>query len=84
VPLNIVCFRWAPPSVPAERLDAINEEILVRLQEQGIAIPSGTIVDGRYAIRAANVNHRTRREDLHALVDGVVRLGPEVVASLGA
>ena len=84
VPLNIVCFRWAPTSVASARLDAINEEILIRLQERGIAIPSGTIVGGRYAIRAANVNHRTRRADLHALVDGVLRLGPEVAQSLGA
>ena len=84
VPLNIVCFRWAPRSVSPNRLDAINEEILVRLQEQGIAIPSGTIVGGRYAIRAANVNHRTRREDLHALVDGVLRLGPDVARALSA
>jgi glutamate/tyrosine decarboxylase-like PLP-dependent enzyme len=78
VPLNIVCFRYNPGGVPEERLNAINQEILVRLQEDGIAIPSGTTLAGRFAIRAANVNHRSRREDFDLLARSVVRLGNEI------
>ena len=69
VPLNVVCFRYTPGD------DAVNEEILLRLQETGIAIPSGTQVAGRYAIRCAITNHRTRCDDLDALVDAVVAIG---------
>ena len=76
-PLNIACFRWAPPSADAAALDGSNEEILVRLQEQGVAVPSGTTLGGRFAIRVAITNHRTRREDLDALVEGVLRIGRE-------
>lgn len=83
VPLNVVCFRYAPPSVTPARLDAINEEILIRLQEDGIAVPSGTTIGGRYAIRVANVNHRSRREDFDALADAVVRIG-DALASAGS
>jgi len=79
-PLNIVCFRYVPPDRPGYTiLDAANEEILIRLQEQGIAVPSGTRLGGRYAIRVANVNHRSRESDFEALVDAVVEIGREVL-----
>ena len=78
-PLNVVCFRYVPVNRPGDAaLDAANEEILLRLQEDGIAVPSGTRLGGRYAIRVANVNHRSREEDFVALIDAVVELGREV------
>jgi aromatic-L-amino-acid/L-tryptophan decarboxylase len=78
VPLNVVCFRYAPEGAPAEQLNRINEEILIRVQESGVAVPSGTILEGRYALRCANVNHRSRRSDFDALVAAVARIGREV------
>jgi glutamate/tyrosine decarboxylase-like PLP-dependent enzyme len=78
VALNTVCFRYAPEGVAEDRLNAINEEILVRVQERGIAVPSGTVLGGRYAIRVSNVNHRSRREDFDLLARSVVRIGREV------
>ena len=80
VELNVVCFRYAPTDLPESDRDAVNREILLRLQEEGIAVPSGTTVRGRYALRAASVNHRSRREDFDALADAVERIGREVVA----
>ena len=79
VPLNVVCFRYAPPGADPERLNAINEEILLRLQEEGIAVPSGTVLGGRYAIRVANVNHRSVRSDFDLLVDSVVEIGERLL-----
>jgi aromatic-L-amino-acid decarboxylase len=78
VQLNVVCFRYAPADLPEAERDAVNQEILLRLQEDGIAVPSGTLVRGRYAIRAAIVNHRSRREDFDVLADAVERIGREV------
>jgi glutamate/tyrosine decarboxylase-like PLP-dependent enzyme len=75
VPLNIVCFRYREGS------DDENKEILMRVQERGIAVPSGTMLDGRFAIRVAITNHRSRREDFDVLVEAVVRIGREVVGS---
>lgn len=77
-PLNIVCFRYASTHAPADRLDAINEEILIQLQERGIAVPSSTRIDGRFAIRVANTNHRSRREDFEALAKAVVEIGRQM------
>lgn len=83
VPLNVVCFRFAPEGVAEARLDAINAEILMRLQERGIAVPSSTRLDGRFALRAAITNHRSRRADFDALVVAVGDLGREIVAAAG-
>jgi len=80
VPMNVVCFRFVAPDVNEEALNAINAEILLRVQERGIAVPSGTVLRGRYALRIANVNHRTRHGDLEGLADAVVAIGREVLA----
>jgi glutamate/tyrosine decarboxylase-like PLP-dependent enzyme len=77
VPLNVVCFRYRGAGVAADRLNAINETILVRLHEQGIAVPSYTTLGDRYAIRVAITNHRSRLEDFDALVAAVLLLGRE-------
>ncbi len=53
-------------------------EIMFRLQESGVAVPSDTMLDGRHALRVAVVNHRTREADLDLLVDAVLRLGAEI------
>ncbi len=80
VPLNVVCFRYVPQGTEAGELNALNEEILLRIQESGLALPSATVLQGRYAIRCANVNHRTRRIDLELLADAVVKLGRKISA----
>jgi len=80
VSLNIVCFRYAPPGAAA--LDDLNREILFRLQESGVAMPSSTVLHGRFALRAAIVNHRTRMEDVDALVAEVVRIGESLSSAV--
>lgn len=77
-PLNVACFRYIRSGMADEALDRLNNEILLRIQEQGIAIPSGTTVNGKFAIRVANTNHRSRREDFDALLEAVIWFGREV------
>ncbi|HZJ01068.1 MAG TPA: pyridoxal-dependent decarboxylase [Gemmatimonadaceae bacterium] len=78
VPLNVVCFRYIAEKLADAELDALNERILVRLQEDGLAVPSGVHVGGKFALRVANVNHRSRKFDFDALAADVVRLGSEL------
>ncbi|MGH7560737.1 MAG: pyridoxal phosphate-dependent decarboxylase family protein [Gemmatimonadales bacterium] len=81
VPLNIVCFRYRGTGErSAESLDQLNRELLMRIQEQGIAVPSQTALGGRFALRVAIVNHRSRREDFDLLVAKAVELGGEIAA----
>ncbi len=84
VPLNIVCFRYAPEGLSEAGRDAVNREVLVRVQESGLAVPSGTVLGGRYAIRVAITNHRSRSEDFEALVEAVTRIGADVKREMGA
>ncbi|GLR91508.1 pyridoxal phosphate-dependent decarboxylase family protein [Bradyrhizobium iriomotense] len=68
VNLNIVCFRYRAD-------DEVNREIVADIQESGIAAPSSTTLDGKFAIRAAIVNHRTDVTDIDALVAAVLDFG---------
>lgn len=83
VSLNVVCFRYRDPTAPDDELDAINQEVLLRLQEGGIAVPSSTLIAGRFALRVAIVNHRSRRDDFAALVEATARIGAEVASGRG-
>ncbi len=79
VNLNIVCFRYIPEEGKTlEELNALNKEILMRLHEEAVGAPSYTMLHGRYAIRVAHVNHRTRKIDFDDLVEGVLRIGKKV------
>jgi glutamate/tyrosine decarboxylase-like PLP-dependent enzyme len=76
VNLNIVCFRYR-----AADADKVNGEIVMDVQESGIAAPSTTVLEGRLAIRAAIVNHRTDSSDIDALISAVMRFGAQRVGT---
>jgi aromatic-L-amino-acid decarboxylase len=75
VPLNIVCFRFHADHLDDESLNRLNEELLLQLHESGVAVPSYTTLGGKYALRVAITNHRSRREDFDVFVGEVTRLG---------
>lgn len=79
--MNVLCFRYVVHGMGGPELDALNTELLVRLQESGVACPSNARIDGRFAIRVANTNHRTQREDFDTLVDAVLAIGDSLAAS---
>ena len=85
VSLNVVCFRYlGADSNPARArdLDVLNREILIRLQEEGIAVPSGTTIRGGFYLHLAITNHRSRLEDLELLAREVLRIGGELDSAL--
>jgi len=78
VELNVVCFGYRAEDAPR-----INSRIVIELQQSGVVAPSTTIIDGRVAIRAAIVNHRTCEREIDLLVDKTVALGRAMLASAG-
>ena len=76
--LDIVCFRYNPSGLDDNELSQLNKEILMRMQEQGIAAPSYTTLDGRYCLRIGISNHRSRQEDFDVFAREVVRIGREL------
>jgi aromatic-L-amino-acid decarboxylase len=73
--LNIVCFRYLPAGMDEREADRLNAAIVVALHESGVAAPSTTKVNGKLAIRAAIVNHRTGTADVDRLIDAVLQIG---------
>jgi aromatic-L-amino-acid/L-tryptophan decarboxylase len=72
VQLNIVCFRYR-----AADANKVNGDIVIDIQESGIAAPSTTVLGGQLAIRAAIVNHRTDVGDIDALISAVLEFGAQ-------
>jgi len=77
-PLNLLCFRYKGNLSDEEKLNSLNKELLFQLHESGVALPSYTILKGKYSLRVANTNHRTIREDFKILTDKVVELGEQL------
>ena len=88
--LSITTFRYVPRDLPANysgealerHLDALNRELLDRLQRGGEVFVSNAIIGGRYALRACIVNFHTDLVDVEALPDIVARVGRSVDAVL--
>ena len=80
--LDIVCFRFNPGALNQEQLERLNRDILIELQEQGIAAPSYTTLKGNYCLRVAIANHRSRTEDFDLLVAAVLKIGRTLSPSI--
>lgn len=82
ISLNVVCLRYrGAADASDEELNRLNRELLIRIQEGGVAVPSHTVLDGRYAIRVAITNHRSELADFDLFIREVRRLGHELAAS---
>jgi aromatic-L-amino-acid decarboxylase len=80
VQLNIICFRYLVPGMSDGELDLFNDELVIRLQESGVAVTSSTSVGARRAIRVNITNHRTREEDLAILLEELSHLAEQMLA----
>lgn len=78
VGLNIVCFRYANEITDEDLLKQLNTELMLRIQESGLAVPSDTTIAGKHCLRVAINNHRTTRQDLDLLIEGVLKFGAEL------
>jgi glutamate/tyrosine decarboxylase-like PLP-dependent enzyme len=81
VPLNIVCLRVRAPGLPPSAADALNERVLVALQESGLALLSQIRIGGRFGLRACFCNHRTRDEDVLLVVRELEALAHRLLAA---
>jgi len=73
-PLNIVCF-----SLKGDAGAELNGELVMRLQERGLAAPSTTRLGGRVVVRAAIFNHRTTLADIDAFVAAASAIAGELL-----
>jgi len=88
--LSITTFRYVPADLRATAatpeqatyLDALNRELVERLQASGEAFVSNAVVEGRYLLRACIVNFNTTEAHVDALPEIVARIGRETDADL--
>lgn len=76
VALNIVCFRVRTAEGDE---DTLNSELVKDLHESGIAVPSLTRINGKRAIRAAIINHRTVTGDVDLMLEALLDLAEKRV-----
>jgi glutamate/tyrosine decarboxylase-like PLP-dependent enzyme len=90
--LSITTFRFVPADLRSSRhdpaverhLDAVNRELLDRLQRGGEIFVSNAVIGGRYALRACIVNFHTTPADVAAVPAIVARVGRAVDSELRA
>jgi glutamate/tyrosine decarboxylase-like PLP-dependent enzyme len=88
--LSITTFRYVPRDLRASlgdaavetHLNALNQDVLDRVQRGGEAFVSNAVVNGAYLLRACIVNFHTDQEDIDALIRIVLRVGREVDAEI--
>jgi aromatic-L-amino-acid/L-tryptophan decarboxylase len=78
--LSIVCFRYSPAELAGneEALNALNKEIMERVQADGSVFLTNSILGGRFALRACVLHYGTTKQDidqiLPALKDAAARI----------
>jgi glutamate/tyrosine decarboxylase-like PLP-dependent enzyme len=82
VTLSTVCFRLTPPEAGADaaRLDALNKLLVERIQAEGRAFLTGTVLRGRFAVRACVLHYGTTDADVDALVEIVRETGARMMS----
>jgi len=83
VTLSICCFRYVPAELrgrsdSTKRLNDLNREILSRLHYEHHHIPSGTEINGAFAIRPCYINPRTGKDEVDGLIQAIERIGVQV------
>ncbi|CAF4620644.1 unnamed protein product [Rotaria sp. Silwood1] len=81
--LNIVCFRYIVPhsnNLELEIMNKFNKQLLVTIQERGIAVVSTFIIDSNiFALRMCITNHRTKRSDLDTFLEQLLIIAHELL-----
>ena len=80
VPLSAVCFRYVAQRGTASDFDALNQAILQRIVRRGKVFLSNASIQGKFALRACFVNHRTTPDDVSRIVSEVITVGRELVS----
>jgi hypothetical protein len=70
-----VCFRFIFSNKDDAINDSLNKEVLLRIQEEGIALFSSTILNNKYALRVAITNHRTKMSDIDLTISKILEIG---------
>lgn len=77
---NIVCFRYNPGGLTEAEVNELNKIILGEIYKIRFWMISDTTLRGRFTLRAAITNHRSKREDFDYLYNLVKTLGQKALS----
>ncbi len=66
--LSIVAFRLVKPDTD---LDALNGDLIARINARQRVMLTGAVVDGRFVIRICVVSHRTHRDRMEMCLEDI-------------
>ncbi len=80
-PLSIVCYRFNPRGndFSEERLEALNQQLLDRIEEAGKVFITATRVWGKLSLRSCFVNHRAQQRHLDFTFEHLRQLALELI-----
>ena len=80
--LSLTAFRLEPAGLDTEAIDALNEELLARINGLRNVYLTATRVDGRYALRICVLSFRTHMDRMEQCLDDIRASVAEVQAGL--
>jgi aromatic-L-amino-acid/L-tryptophan decarboxylase len=80
---SITAFRYAPDEVSDELLEQINGALSLEVQQRGRTFVTGTLLNGREAVRACLINPAVTEQDLAVLVQEIRAAGADLLERLG-
>ncbi len=69
--LSLVAFRLEPPGVDGDALDALNRDLLRRVNERRNVYMTGTMLKGRFALRICVLSFRTHVDRMELCLDDI-------------
>lgn len=79
---NVVCFRYNPGGLTEAKLNELNKTIIGEIYKIRFWMISDTTIKGRFTLRAAITNHRSKREDFDYIYNLVKTLGHSALSDL--
>ena len=82
--LSIVCFRCRPGAARQEEraLDALNKEVMERMQSEGVAFLTSAVLGGHFVLRACILHYDTAERDIDVMLDAVRHVASDVAAKM--
>jgi glutamate/tyrosine decarboxylase-like PLP-dependent enzyme len=80
--LSTVCFRYVPTGerMSTGELNTLNREIMLGVQQGGLAYVSNTMLGATFALRVCILNHRTTDADMPRLLE-IIEAAAEAIRS---
>ncbi len=81
--LSLVSFRLEPPDLTPAQLDALNRELMLRINTKQNVYLTGTTVAGEFAIRICVLSFRTHRDRMEQCLTDIRAAVRDVIAAGG-